>query len=82
MSKIMNSDFRKELYKNLTEAGYNKAESQRIIGIKYADALVTEVTGTLNGFIEQVKSGNYDLLNVDNVNAMLGELTKLQEHIK
>ena len=35
MGKILDAEFRKDLYKNLVEAGYEKTEAQKIVGKKY-----------------------------------------------
>lgn len=39
MSKILEKEFRNELYKNLCEAGYEKQEAQKIVSVKYRDTL-------------------------------------------
>ena len=43
MSKILDSEFRKGLYKNLVDAGYDKEEAQKIVGVKYYSELLEDV---------------------------------------
>ena len=48
MEKILESDFRNNLYKSLVEAGYEKKEAQKIVGVKYHQALKADVILRLN----------------------------------
>lgn len=80
MSKILDPDFRKELYKNLVEAGYEKAEAQKIVGVKYHKALKDDVTQTVDSFLNDIVKENYDTsLNYEDVHSKLGELKNLQQ---
>lgn len=76
--KILDSDFRKELYKNLVEAGYDKTEAQKIVGAKYFDALKEDLKAQLQLSATQVASGDFDV-KVDEISSKLGELNKLKE---
>ena len=46
--KIFEGEFRKELYKNLIEAGYEKQEAQKIVGVKYFVALIDNMLTVLS----------------------------------
>lgn len=83
MEKILNPDFRKELYKSLMEAGYTKNESQQIVGTKYFNALHTDVIQQLNSFSKDVTEENFDTsLDYDAIKEKLDELKKLKELLK
>ena len=56
MSKILESEFRKELYKSLTEAGYEKKEAQAIVGKKYYEALRGKLKENLSNALDKVES--------------------------
>lgn len=60
MSKILDSDFRKGLYKNLVDAGYEKLEAQKIIGTKYYTALTEETQNTLTSLLNTIANGDYE----------------------
>jgi len=84
MSKILESEFRKELYKNLVEAGYDKTEAQRIVGTKYHCALkenIIEMLADVNNKIQEEKY-NEITLNPENINNTIEELKKIQEVLK
>ena len=56
--KILDGEFRKSLYKNLVEIGYEKDDAQRIVGVKYFDALkakVLEDISTMMGLVQENK---------------------------
>lgn len=83
MSKILESDFRKELYKNLVDAGYNKTEATSIVSVKYSEALKEVVIGSLKQHITNIEEGKYDFtINGEELNGQLAELVKLQEFFK
>lgn len=78
MSKILDTEFRKDLYKSLVEAGYEKGEAQHIVGVKYFSALKYKVTATIESLKELVINDNYALL--EEVMPSIGELsTELAE---
>lgn len=77
-AKILDNDFRKSLYKNLVEAGYSKEESQRIVGVKYRDALTKLAVDTINGAGEKVMGGT----NLDDVLVALEEAKGQVEELK
>lgn len=60
MSKILNGEFRKELYKNLVDAGYEKLEAQKIIGSKYYAALSEDLQESLKALSETITNGDYE----------------------
>jgi hypothetical protein len=85
MAKILESDFRNNLYKSLIEAGYSKSEAQRIVGVKYFEGLKTEINVKLTNVVSEVNNDNFDV-NVEevcgSVSFMISELKKLSEIIK
>lgn len=80
MSKILEAEFRKELYKSLTEAGYNKEEAQKIVGVKYFSALKERAKESVNKLLESIESEKFDF-DVMTITADMNELTKLKEII-
>ena len=79
--KILDSDFRKELYKNLTEAGYTKAEAQKIVGKKYYEALKEATKESLETLIANVNSDVFDFSSKETIESNLAELEKLKDII-
>ena len=80
MGKILEKEFRNELYKNLCEAGYSKGEATSIVSVKYSSALKEDLIGKLNQFIKNVDEDNYDFtINGEEINNSLSELGKLKE---
>jgi hypothetical protein len=83
MSRILESEFRKELYKNLTEAGYDKKEAQAIVGKKYYEALKVDLVDRMKKQIANIESENSELvLSAEEYNNALTELEKLKEFAK
>lgn len=80
MSKILEAEFRKELYKSLTEAGYNKEEAQKIVGVKYFSALKERAKESVNKLLESIESEKFDF-DVMTITTDINELTKLKEII-
>ena len=78
-TKILDNDFRKELYKNLVEAGYEKTEAQQIVGVKYFTALKERLIETANTIIANVNDGNFDALVESVVTDMVADFTELQK---
>jgi len=82
MSKILESEFRKELYKNLVEAGYDKQEAQKIVGVKYYGELLEDVKhgvdSVLNSLVKEDFSETFDC---ESINSKIAELKKLKEII-
>lgn len=76
--KILDSDFRKELYKNLVAAGYDTAEAQKIVGVKYFEALKADLLAQLRQSADQVADDNFEV-NLEDISSKLGELKKLKE---
>jgi hypothetical protein len=80
MSKILEKDFRNDLYKNLCEAGYDKTEAQKIISVKYREALKVMLIDKLKAQIVNIENDKEELLiTVDELNNGLTELQKLKE---
>jgi hypothetical protein len=82
MGKILDSDFRKELYKNLVEAGYDKAEAQKIVGVKYYNELLEDVKHGVDSVLNSlVKEDFAETFDCETINAKIVELKKLKEII-
>ena len=80
MSKILDKDFRNELYKNLCDAGYSKGEATSIVSVKYNDALKTSLVEKLRAQADNIENGNKELvLSTDEYSNILAELVKLEE---
>jgi hypothetical protein len=83
MSKILESEFRKELYKSLTEAGYEKREAQAIVGKKYYETLKNVTREFLSNAIAKIDAETFDFSIKDmDIDANLAELTKMKEFAK
>lgn len=83
MSKILESEFRKELYKTLTEAGYEKKEAQAIVGKKYYETLKNVTREFLSNAIAKIDAETFDFSIKDmDIDANLAELTKMKEFAK
>lgn len=82
--KILDSNFRKELYKNLVEAGYDKAEAQKIVGAKYFNALKENVMNSLTTLVNNTNEDNFVNLNEEwlaSYNNDVAELVKMKEYV-
>ena len=79
MDKILDSEFRQTLYKNLVDAGYDKKEAQKIVGVKYHSALKAELVGILKDNLQVIEEEVYDItFDADKLNGMVGELKKVK----
>ena len=80
MGKILDKDFRNELYKNLQEAGYSKGEATNIVSIKYREALKINLVDKLRAQADNIEHGKEELLlSADEYSSILSELAKLKE---
>jgi hypothetical protein len=80
MGKILDSDFRKELYKNLVEAGYEKVEAQKIVGKKYYAELLENLKQGVDAFLSSlVKEDFTETLDCESIASKVDELRKLKE---
>ena len=83
MDKILDSEFRQTLYKNLVDAGYDKKEAQKIVGVKYHSALKAELVGILKDSLQVVEEEVYDVtFDADKLNGMIAELKKVKSIIE
>jgi len=83
MSKILEKEFRNELYKNLCEAGYEKTEAQKIVSIKYRDTLKVTLSDKLKAQASNIESGiETIILPVEEYSNLLSEIGKLDEFFK
>lgn len=84
MSRILESEFRKELYKNLVDAGYDKQEAQKIVGVKYFNALKESTLSVLRNIYNEVEVNQFNMLTDEFIlkfNENINELNKMQEFI-
>ena len=80
MSKILEKEFRNELYKNLCEAGYSKGEATNIVSVKYASALKADLIEKLKAQAANFEADKDELLlSSDEYANCLSELAKLKE---
>jgi len=79
MSKILEKEFRNELYKNLCDAGYDKAEATSIVSVKYSAALKEKIVTDLKDLIVNIEADNFEALSVENIGNSIGELVKKKE---
>jgi len=76
--RILDSEFRKELFKNLVEAGYSKTEAQTIVGKKYFDSLKNDVMSTISSIGDKVNNNDFTVeVNGQELNDKIKELDKL-----
>ena len=82
--KILEAEFRKELYKNLVEAGYNKQEAQKIVGTKYFAALKEKVLLGLNALSEEINNNTFNQIDetfIAQYNSDMVELKKMHDYL-
>ena len=83
MDKILDGEFRNTLYKGLVDAGYEKKEAQKIVGVKYHSALKADLVGKLNNMLSEIDKENYDVeFTCDVFNGALAELKKVKTVIE
>ena len=84
--KILDTEFRKGLYKNLMDAGYDKAEAQKIVGVKYFNALKEKLNNTINVLVEKVSTEQFDFTIDENwiaeFNSDMAEAQKMKEIVQ
>lgn len=82
MSKILEPEFRKELYKNLIDAGYDKEESQKIVGTKYYKELHDSITHEVDSFLDDIVKEKFEMSpDFEAIMKNIDELKKLKEII-
>ena len=84
MSKILDGEFRKTLYKSLMDAGYDKQEAQKIVGVKYFNALKEKMVVVVNNLGTEINNNQFTPLSVEFVetfNADIAELLKMNEYL-
>lgn len=79
--KILDGEFRKSLYKSLVEAGYEKQEAQRLIGVKYNTALRDNVKARLQNIVTLIDSDDFEQATValQDIGTDVNEIAKLKE---
>jgi hypothetical protein len=60
MDKILDKEFRNALYNNLVDAGYDKKEAQKIVGVKYHASLKADLMNNLKVLVDSIESEKYD----------------------
>ena len=81
--KILDKEFRNELYKNLCDAGYSKGEATNIVSVKYREALKASLIEKLKAQIVNIEEDKDELIiSADEYTFQLAELTKLKEFFK
>ena len=80
MEKILDNEFRQNLYKSLMDAGYEKKEAMKIVGVKYHSALKADLKAKFNLLSASVEEESYDdlVINADELNGMIAELKKVK----
>lgn len=82
--KILEGEFRKKLYKDLIEAGYEKEEAQKIVGVKYFKALKDKMLTVLSSLSTDINGNHFQPLSEELVNvynADIAELQKMSEYL-
>ena len=78
--KILDNNFRRELYKNLIEAGYDNFEAQKIVSVKWIQTLKDIIIKRLTDTIEGVKCDDFSIEKIDTIKAeMLEALQALEK---
>ena len=81
--KILDKEFRNELYKNLCDAGYSKGEATNIVSVKYREALKASLIEKLKAQIVNIEEDKDELIiSADEYTFQLAELAKLKEFFK
>jgi hypothetical protein len=79
MEKILDSEFRQNLYKSLMDAGYDKNEAMKIVGVKYHSALKADLVSILKDNLQVIEEELYDItFDGDKLNGMIAELKKIK----
>ncbi len=78
--KILDNNFRRELYKNLVDAGYDNIEAQKIVSVKWIQTLKDIIIKRLTDTIEGVKCNDFSIEKIDTIKAeMLEALQALEK---
>lgn len=82
--KILDNEFRKELYKSLMDAGYNKQEAQKIVAVKYFSALKGKVQVSLSTLLDEINENQFAPIDenfIASYNNDIQELMKMHKII-
>lgn len=82
--KILDNEFRKELYKSLMDAGYNKQEAQKIVAVKYFSALKGKVQISLSTLLDEINENLFAPIDenfITSYNNDIQELMKMHKII-
>ena len=77
--KILEGEFRKKLYKDLVEAGYEKEEAQKIVGVKYFKALKDKMLTVLSSLSTDINGNHFQPLSEELVNVYNADIAELQK---
>lgn len=86
MGKILDSEFRNTLYKNLVDAGYEKDEAQKIVGNKYYVSLKEDIKAKIDILSKDIESEAFSVKIPDDwandFNTAMVELNKMKKFLK
>lgn len=78
--KILDAEFRKKLFKDLLEAGFEKEEAQDMLYQKLYDTLKSETLLLLDDLVKQVENDSVpESFDGEKVNQYLTDMRKAQE---
>jgi hypothetical protein len=78
--KILDAEFRKKLFKDLLEAGFEKDEAQNMLYQKLYETLKGETLLLLDDIVKQVENDNIPVsFDGERVNGYLTDMRKAQE---
>ena len=80
--KILDNEFRKELYKSLMEAGYEKQEAQKIVAVKYFKALKEKVLLGLGARSTEINENQFNLLDENFITSFNADMQELEKMFK
>ena len=82
--KILEAEFRKEQYKNLVEAGYDKKKKKKIVGTKYFAALKEKVLLGLNALSDEINNNTFNQIDetfIAQYNSDMVENKKMHDYL-
>jgi hypothetical protein len=77
MCKILEANFRKELYKSLKDAGYDNVEAQKIVGTKYYTSLKDKTLTAIDEIQRNLMNDSFTDINFSEMENDFKELSKM-----
>jgi hypothetical protein len=77
MCKILDANFRKELYKSLKDAGYDNVEAQKIVGTKYYTSLKDKTLTAIDEIQRNLMNDSFTDINFLEIENDFKELSKM-----